>query len=220
MGATALALSAAGTVTAGTVTPINPFNGQMTETWEQFQNYQQNPNFYEDATGPVTIFGGKGIISTQFSGQGGIMAIYEPSQGATFGLADYGSAQVHDGTKGMGIDTSAIPTTIRFTNEVVEFGGWWGCAGFSGDPNNPSPIRFSFFDVNGALIDNATVNYSDPTATGTLMWAGWSSTTPIKSIEYFGDFVVNDGLQANKVPAPGALALLGLSGLVARRRRR
>ncbi len=221
-GAAVAALMIGASAIAGTVTPINPFNGQMSESWEGFQNYLNNPNFYEDANGPVTIFAGKGLISHPRSGQGGIMAIYEPSQGASFGLGDYGSAQVQDGTKAMGIDTGLPPTTttIRFTNEIIDFGGWWGAAGLTGDPNQTTPIRFSFFDVNGALIDNATVNYNDPNVQGTLLWAGWSSSTPIKTIQYTGDFVVCDALQANKVPAPGALALLGIAGFAARRRRR
>lgn len=202
-------LALAGIATAG-VTPIGPFTGQISEDWESFDNYNQNPNFYEDANGPVSIFGGNAMISSPFSGQGGIMAIYEPGS-ADFGLGANGLAQVADGTKGMGLDTPTS-ATIDFSSDISDFGGYWGAA----DP----VINFEFYDAGGLLIGTDTVSYSDPAGQGTLIWLGWTFNTGIASITYSGGFVVNDGLQANVLPSPGALAILALGGLVGTRRRR
>ena len=73
-------------------------------------------------------------------------------------------------------------------------------------------VALTFFDVSGDPIGNVSFLYSKTTTeSGELDWHGWTSTTPIKSLTYSGDFVVNDGLQANRavVPAPAALVLLG-----------
>ncbi len=75
-------------------------------------------------------------------------------------------------------------------------------------------------DSGGGLIDAVEFQYShSDTQDGGLDWHGWSSTTAIGRVEFSGDYVVIDGLQA-LVPAPGAMALLGLGGLLGTRRRR
>lgn len=201
------------------ITPIGQFSGQISETWESFQHYQQNPNFYEDANGPISTFGGAASVSSPFSGQGGIIVVYNPGAGATFGLGNYGSAQVSDGAQGSGVNTGfpGAPISINFATPVVDFGGFWGAADIFGDPT--VPIVFDFYDVSGGLIGSQTIQYSAP-GDGALVWAGWNSVTPVASVVYTGDYVVNDGLQANYVPTPGALALLGLSGCAIARRRR
>ena len=44
-----------------------------------------------------------------------------------------------------------------------------------------------------------------------LEWHGWASTVGIAALTYTGDYVVNDGLQANAVvPEPGTLTLTGI----------
>jgi hypothetical protein len=203
------------------VLPLGPFVGDTSETWESFQNYIDNPNFYEDAFGPVSILGGNASIANAASGAGGSMVIYDPNA-AGFGLSAYGSAQVSDGVQGMGINTGfpALATTITFTVPVTDFGGYWGVTNETSGPADPMPVNFEFYDVNGAMIGSDVLMYSAPNADGALMWAGWNSSTPIGSVVYSGDYTVNDGLQANLVPAPGAAALLGLGGLMSSRRRR
>src|SRR5207249_9497391 len=72
------------------ITPIpSPVVGNLTETWESFPNYIDNPSFY--LTDPTTIMGGGASISSP------VMAVYEPGAGAAFSLADSGLAQVSDG---------------------------------------------------------------------------------------------------------------------------
>jgi len=206
------------TAASAQITPIGPFTGDISESFEGFQNYFNNPNFYEDAFGPISIFGSSGTMTSPYSGQGGAIVIYEPVAGATFGLGSYGSAQVADGTKGSGVNTGfpPAPVTIDFDTPVVDFGGYWGAADIFG--NQFVPIVFDFYDVSGALIGSVTEQYGDR-SDGSLDWHGYHSDVPIASVVYTADYTVNDGLQANFVPAPGAALLLGAAGLVARRRR-
>lgn len=205
---------------ASAQTPIGPFSGAMSETWEGFPTYSQNPNFYEDAFGPISTFGGNAMVSSPWSGQGGILVVYSPFIDG-FGLGNYGGAQVSDGQNGMGINTGfpAQPVKIDFSTPVTDFGGYWGAADIFGFPT--VPIVFDFYDAGGSLIGSATENYSAP-GNGALMWFGWNFNTigAVKTIVYTGDYVVNDGLQANPVPAPASLALASLGVFALGRRRR
>jgi hypothetical protein len=194
------------------VTPIGPFTGDLTETWESFDNYLVDPDFYRDD--PTTIMGGGASISNP------VMAIYEPGV-AVFGLGSSGLADVSDGKKGMGLDEFASTATITFTTPMSAFGAYWGAATF--DDDDEAIVSVDFYDEFGGLIDSVTFAYAhQDSGDGALDWHGWLSDTPIASIVYSGDFVVNDGLQANfgggAVPAPGA-ALLGLIGLALAKRR-
>jgi len=200
------------------ITPIGPFSGQMSETWESFTNYVNNPNFYEDAFGPISTFGGAASVSSPFSGQGGVIVIYEPIAGATFGLGSYGSAQVSDGTKGAGVNTGfpAAPMTINFNTPIVDFGGYWGAADIFG--NQTVPIVFDFYDASGGLIGSVTEQFGNK-SDGSLDWHGYNSAVPVSTVVVTGDYLVNDGLQAN-VPTPAAGLVLGFAGLAAARRRR
>ena len=191
----------------GVVSEIDPFVGDLSETWEGFPSYNDTPGFFLDE--PTAIMGGSASISNPF------MQVYEPGV-ATFiiGGSPLVFAQVSDGVKGMGLNNFSQTANITFTTPVTEFGAYWG----SGSPSNG--VVISFFDVNNFLIDSLFFAYDAQIEMGTLIWHGWSSTTDIKSVSYSGDFVVIDGLQANQIPAPGALALLGVAGLLGIRRRR
>lgn len=203
-------LVVAGTAQGGFITEIDPFVGDLTETWEGFPNYQDGPFFLDD---PTDIMGGNASISNPF------MVVYEPGAGATFGLGSSGSAQVWDGTKGMGVNLGDQTVVITFDLPIFSFGAYWGAATRAGFPD-PNTIDVAFYDLDGGLIDTAAFQYShSETGDGGLDWHGWSSTTVIGRVEFTGDFVVIDGLQA-LVPAPGAVALLGLGGLLGFRRRR
>jgi hypothetical protein len=154
------------------ITPIpSPVVGSLTETWESFPNFIDNPDTY--LTDPTTIMGGGASISSP------VMAVYEPGAGAYFGLGDSGYAQVSAGAKGMGIDMSAATATITFTNPVPNFGAFWGAV-TGGIFNLPSPatVTVSFFDVLNQPIGTEQFTYVRPDD-GALEWHGWASTVGI-----------------------------------------
>ena len=199
------------------IAPVGPFTGSIGETWESFPNYTV-PGPVTFLSDPTTIFGGDASISNP------LMVIYEPSAGATFGLINSGSAAVSDGVKGMGInnlDFHTAPATITFATGVSTFGGYWGAATVGSD----AVVAVSFFDAGGGLLgaDSFTYNH-ESTSNGALDWHGWMSTTPIMSLTYSGNLVVNDGLQANVIPEPEIYVMLaaglGLIGFVARRKKK
>lgn len=185
---------------------IGPFAGSLTETWESFPNYTM-PVRVTHLPNPTAIMDGAAAISNPF------MAVYEPTDPlAFFSLNTSGLAQVSDGSKGMGIDSISQTTTITFSSPTTAFGAFWG-EGTGGGLPDPNTVVLNFFDVFGNPIGTDSFSYSHSSlGDGGLDWHGWKSSIPIGSLTYTGDFVVTDGLQANKVPEPGTLLLLG-SGL-------
>lgn len=205
LSATALPLAQAA------IAPVGPFSGAISETWESFLN---SPPFLPN---PTAIFGGGASVS------GSRMAVYSPG-GLFWGSS--GDAQVADGVKGMVIDEFSSTTTISFATAVSSFGGYWGAATVA--PDLTGLVMLSFFDAGGGLIGSDSFTYDHSSnSDGVLDWHGWMSTTAIKSLTYGGDFVANDGLQANlvnSIPEPEIYAMmivgLGVLSFVARRKKK
>ena len=196
---------------AGIIT-IGPFVGSISESWESFPNYG-NPGGPAHLADPSPVFGGSAEISNP------LMAVYEPSSLWVFSLYTSGPAQVADGLRGMGMNDHSSTTRITFLTPVTMFGGYWGTVTGGAFPT-PNSVALSFFDTLGAPIARDTFTYFRPGRDGVLEWHGWASTVPIASLEYSGDYVVNDALQAEPIPEPGTSVLLGLGlGALALRRR-
>ena len=203
----------AGLAAHGSIAPIGPFTGSLQESWESFPNAFDDPDTFMDD--PTTIMGGAASISNP------LMVIYEPGV-ATFSLLDSGNAGIVDGDKGMGLNAATQAATVEFAAPVTSFGGYWGAVTGSPFPN-PATVSFDFFDGANNLIDSKSFTYSRTgIGDGLLEWHGWSSTVPIKSLTYTGDYVVNDYLQANPIPEASTYALFGLGtlGLMVWRRRK
>jgi hypothetical protein len=212
--------SAAGQAMAGPspITQIGQFAGGEAESFESFQHYNEDANFYMDD--PTAIFGGSATIGSSDS-----LLIWDMID-ADWSLVDSGDAQAVDGTQGFGLDQnfdeSFDTVIIDFLNDdVLQFGGWFGAvtgagAGFP----DPAPITFTFYDAGGSLLDTIVVLYShSSTDDGLLDWHGFESAVPLGSVGITGTYFVMDSLQKN-VPGPGGLALLGGAALLRSGRRR
>jgi len=212
-GLVAALLLAANTRSADT--PINPFTGNLSESWESFRTYMGG--YY--LPDPTRIMGGGASISSPG------MSVYLTNSDTSFGLGSSGNAKVADGAKGMGLNGFAQTATIIFANPVADFGAYWGAAtppwGPEAPPVEPTPTTVSLAFSDGSF-DNFT--YFAPDHSGTLEWHGWHFTTGISSITYSGDFVAMDGIQANVIPEPATVLMSLLSaiwvGLLVFRRRR
>ena len=187
---------------------VAPFTGEWSESFEGFDNFMDNPAVYMDS--PSSIFGGRAMIT----GNAGMM-IYEPTAGADFTLGSAGDAWTADGLKGLGLDSTDGTIVIDFlNNNVIEFGGSFAAAARS----RPGKITFDFYNVRGVLVDTHEIRYVE-SGDGQLFWSGFRSDVPLDRVEVSGRFLAMDNLQMI-VPAPGAIALLGVAGMCARRRSR
>ena len=205
------ALSVASLAANATITSIGQFSGSISETFESFPNYITGPTFQPE---PWNVFGG----AAQFNSLNQDLAVYEPSQGASFGLGTSGPAQVSDGTKAMGMNSESL-WTLTFNADQSQVGAFWGLATQTG--GGPETATVSFFDAGNTLVGQTTFMYdhSGP-VDGALDWNGWSSDVAFRSISVRARFTVVDGMQAGAVPEPASIAVLGFGALALIRRRR
>ena len=196
-------------VSFASVTPVSPFSGQHSETWESFPVTGPSEICLPD---PTLIMGGAASISHP------CMFTYE--EGNTQSLGSSGLSVPSDGTKLLAIDSIVHgPATITFGVPIERFGAYWGAA-TSAAIGDPALIQVQFFDESDLLIGTDVLSYSRP-GDGVLEWHGWVSDIPVMKVVYAEDYVVIDGVQANPVPEPTSAALAALGGaLILMRRRR
>jgi len=175
-------------VNAQQVTPVPPFVGTHSETWEEF--------------GETAIPSGTSIL-------GGIATISGDNMvtARTFRMCSVVGVP-SDGSILMDQDRPDDLVTISFSQPVSAFGAYWGsgyhCLPF-GYPDAPSILTFQ--DVNGNVIGTDSFFYQ---GNGPLMWHGYRFGTPVKTItRTAGDGVEGvaiDGLQATVVAHPSFFA--------------
>lgn len=172
------------------ITPVGPFVGDHSETWEEF--------------------GVNNLLAEGTSILGGIATISETTEmvtAKTFIMCTV-SAKPSDGMILMDSDRPAGPFTISFSQPVSAFGAYWGdglhcerCCPF-GD----AAIILTFYDVAGNVVGSDSFIY---TGNGTLMWRGYQFSRPVKTIVRTASdgeegFAV-DGLQAVVASNPAQL---------------
>jgi len=195
------------------VIPTSPFTGTTSESWESFATTFGNEQLF--LPDPTVIMGGQATVSHPQ------MDVYQ-SSGTFFlvGLGTSGFALTADGIKGMTIGGLSQTAVIVFDIPVSQFGAYW--AAYTDPPfaSDPAVYDISFFDESSALIGTQQFTYTrSQQHDGLLEWHGWSSTVPIKRVSYTSNYPTVDGLQADPVPEPAALAPLSFAALTLRRKR-
>src|SRR5205085_1272062 len=150
------------TVSQGTqVTPVPPFIGTHSETWERFGS-QSLPSGTSILGGIATISGCCMKTEQRFQ----LCSVF---------------AKPSDGEILMDQDRPHPLVTISFSQPVSSFGAYWGsgylclrCCGF-GD----ATTVLTFQDVNGNVIGSDSFLYQ---GNGTLVWHGYTFGTPVKTI--------------------------------------
>src|SRR6266481_3704786 len=179
------------------VTPIPPFIGTHSETWERF-GVAQIPSGTSILGGTATISGDHMVTNTFFQM---CCAPGRPSDGTIF----------------MNSDRPSGPLTISFSQPVSVFGAYWG-SGYCDVPGcfgNP-PNILTFRDVAGNIIGTDSFVYMGD---GTLAWHGYQFGTPVATITRIAgdgqEGVAIDGLQATVAASPGvALGNISTRSLV------
>lgn len=178
------------------ITPVPPFVGTHSETWESF-GFHGTPN-------GTPILGG---IATDSGG----------STALTFRMCTVW-AEPSDGKYLLLLDRPAPPWTISFTQPVSAFGAYWGTGTGCQGGFTDSDIILTFRDVQGDIVGTEAFAY---TGGGPLMWSGYRFSRPVASVtRTAGDgkegFAV-DGLQAivaSSSPNSTKLANLSTRGFV------
>jgi hypothetical protein len=187
------------------LTPTGFFTGTMNEDWESFA-----ANEYPDhQNASVSIMNGAATISSP------LMYVYQPGF-SEFGLGIFSLAPTID-KKGMGLDNYNQLATIDVSGAWGSFGAYWG-ASKTNSLSDPDPsITVYAYDALNNLVGTDSFTYAGG---GALAWRGWSFNKAVTKIEYAGDFVVIDDLQANEykqtsaVPEPATLLGFGLPMLM------
>jgi len=163
------------------VTPVPPFVGTNSETWERF-GVRSIPSGTSILGGIATISGDHMVTATFFRM---CSVIGRPS----------------DGTILMDSDRPTGPLTISFSQPVSAFGAYWGSGVQC--PYGDAPSILTFQDANGNIIGTDNFYYSGD---GTLEWHGYRFGTPVGTItRTAGDGeegVAMDGLQATVATTP------------------
>lgn len=179
------------------VTATGPFNGQAYETFEGVAS----PGGYP---GPLAIFGGAATLDDSLSHTVVIAFNWFGPSGEVLPYAGNLMGGIPAGT-----------AIFNFANPIMAFGGYMNTVGLVGGGTAV------FRDADGSIIDTVAFDGSPVTWT----WAGWTSDVAFSTVELTGANGPGFGFQFDNltysaVPAPGAVALLGLGALGATRRRR
>jgi hypothetical protein len=161
------------------VTEIPPFVGTHSETWEEFP-------VRKFGSEEISILGGTGVISGE---------LLETASSQKFLLCTF-YARPTDGKILLGSDAANAGMKISFSQPVSVFGAYW--ENFPGTPeicgNIASDTLFRFTDAAGKPAGEASYSpgHGGPT------WHGFTFTTPVKTVQVSGSYVLTDGMQTTE----------------------
>lgn len=200
------------------VSPSQPFYGEAFESFEL-----HNLGFYSTMPNPYPVFDGKAGLTSLTSFQIGVANIVSDTRGY--------EVTAHNGNHFGGTPIGAMG--VVFNDPVGAFGLYLTNAGFLvGNPTATSTTGVAeFFDSTGTSLGTQPLSVT----VEQWKWHGWTSTTPIKSIEIrvgevppgapyesvLADAMVFDTSSTPMlvIPEPASLAMIGALTLVGRRRR-
>lgn len=188
-------MGAAAMTARAAIVPMSPFAGAYSEGFE-------GRSFYW-TSGTTPVFGGAGTMHERnngtliLTGSWSFRTVVRPYEG-----------RIIMGSPGGWME-------YNFNQDMSKFGGYF--ATNSGTPDG----RVEFYKQ-GSLVGSQTL--AAP-ASGAWTWNGWRSDTGFDSVRVIGNywgggFIMQDGLQASPLPAPGASALVACGLLAVVRRRR
>lgn len=177
------------------IVSMSPFAGAYSEGFE-------GRSFYW-TSGTTPVFGGAGTMHERnngtliLTGSWSFRTIVRPYEG-----------RIIMGSPGGWME-------YNFNQDMGKFGGYFAT-------NSGTPDGHVEFYKHGSLVGSQAL--SAP-ASGAWTWNGWRSDTGFDAVRIVGNyggggFIMQDGLQASPLPAPGALGLVGCGTLAVIRRRR
>jgi MYXO-CTERM domain-containing protein len=184
--------------------------------------------FETDGAGnPVTLIQGQRQVmpAGAYLPQGvTFTGIDAPVNWANDGNAAFDAAQSIGASPVNSIPSSLCNQFVVTFNVPVTAFGFFVANNRTADPNGPS---FVARDSAGNILDQAQwgAKFIDgtittPNTTADYGFMGLTTGTPIASVTITKQAAIFDDLRFSPVPAPGALALAGIGGLLATRRRR
>jgi MYXO-CTERM domain-containing protein len=216
--ACAAAIAASSSPGQAEINTIQPFYGEAFESFEL-----HNLGFYNTVPSAYPVFDGKAAFTNSPANQVGVANVVSDTRGY--------EVTAHNGNHFAGTPIGAL--TITFDLPVGAFGTWISNAGFFvGDPTaTNAPGVAEFYDANGFSLGTQPLDVT----VEVWKWHGWTSTDPIKSIEFrvgnvppgapyesvLVDAMVFDTSSTPSVIMPEpATALMLLAGFAGVRRRR
>lgn len=195
----ALAVVGCAGIAGASIFTIGPFVGDYFEGFEgpEIPKHQFLPSY--------NVFQGNAVVNQVGAGQG---------LHVTTGWGFFHTIFPHGGQYFMG--GAGVNAEWVFDVPALQFGGYFGT-----NANVPGATAH-FYDEGGGLMGTLPVT----APLGSWAWNGWETTDPggIKRVQIiannaYSGFIMHDDMQYTLIPAPSALALLGLGTLALRRRR-
>src|SRR4051794_32904121 len=120
-------LAAARLFAAVEISPVSPFVGVWSETWESRSTYNDPSFHYEPGVSP--IMGGFASVASPR------LLLYTSIGTDTTSLGTSGTtALVSDGVKGLAENSSSNLVTLSFSTPISAFGAYWGAATIASPP--------------------------------------------------------------------------------------